>query len=771
MTKALGIDIIKIILIFVKIAEKEKQMCEYYVADERQRNYRQEGTVVMRVKKWTAILLAALLVLGQLPHTSFAAELIDEAPDASVSVETPYEPETALEEEAEAEAEASGEEQEVSAPETVVSEPAEQGRHTITGFPEDGPLRELTLNHSSRPPLSEVLSQMPTSIPVFLDGGSRATELPVSWFCAGDDYESSEAFYFQFSPKWDESRYKLAEGLEVVADAPYVAVSMRDVDLSPLSVETVEAEAFQYLVGPMGLNTAAACGVLANIYHESAFKPNNLQDSFEKKLGYTDETYTVAVDKSKYKNFVKDSAGYGLCQWTYWSLKQGLLNYVKNKKASIGNSKAQMEFLKQDLGTSRTKHLKAVANTKDGAYSAGKYFCQEYERPGRKDQPVVRAKRARDYYWPKYHGALVADSGSTAKLDKPVLVGAKNVVNGVTVTWKAVSGAAKYRVYRRVGAGKWSELADVSGTTYTDKTPRSGTAYDYTVGCLNAAGTLVSSYDSDGVGVVYYAAPEIKSVRNGKNGILVQWASMDGIDCYLIYRRESDGAWKKLSAVEQTRYTDTDAQVGKSYHYAVRSAGEDEKPLSWYHTSSLLKRLTIPEGQTAVNVSGGVKVSWKAVTGAGSYNVYRRAGSGAWKRLKTVKTTAYTDKAVKKKNGSTYAYTIRAVSGDSISDYDRDGAVICRLSAPAITSAKNSAAKKIAVRWKKNAKAQGYQVRYIAGSVKTTENVSGAGKVSHTLSGVSKGKTYKVYVRAWRKVGKTVCYSAWSGGKSVKVSK
>ena len=51
----------------------------------------------------------------------------------------------------------------------------------------------------------------------------------------------------------------------------------------------------------------------------------------------TDAEYTAAVDAGTYTNFVNDKAGYGLAQWTYWSLKQEMLNYFKSKKKSIGD--------------------------------------------------------------------------------------------------------------------------------------------------------------------------------------------------------------------------------------------------------------------------------------------------------------------------------------------------------------------------------------------------------------------------------------------------
>ena len=65
-----------------------------------------------------------------------------------------------------------------------------------------------------------------------------------------------------------------------------------------------------------GMSKCGASGLMGNIYAESGLIPTNLQNSFEKKLGYTDADYTSAVDSGSYDNFVRDSAGSGLCQWT-----------------------------------------------------------------------------------------------------------------------------------------------------------------------------------------------------------------------------------------------------------------------------------------------------------------------------------------------------------------------------------------------------------------------------------------------------------------------
>ena len=109
-----------------------------------------------------------------------------------------------------------------------------------------------------------------------------------------------------------------------------------------------EEKIWNFLISK-GLNKCGAAGLMGNLQAESGLRPNNLQNSYEKKLNMTDDAYTQAVDKGTYSNFVRDSAGYGLAQWTYWSRKQNLLDFAKSRKSSIGDLEMQLEFLYKEI--------------------------------------------------------------------------------------------------------------------------------------------------------------------------------------------------------------------------------------------------------------------------------------------------------------------------------------------------------------------------------------------------------------------------------------
>ena len=158
-----------------------------------------------------------------------------------------------------------------------------------------------------------------------------------------------------------------------------------------------------------GLNDYGIAGLMGNLYAESGFKPTNLQNTYEKKLGMTDIEYTKAVDNGTYTNFVNDSAGYGLAQWTYWSLKRDMLEYIQKKGKSIGDLNAQMEFLAYQL----VKDYKTVWNTLKDAKTvleASNAVLLKFERPADQSE---NAQQKRASYGQKYYDAYATKTVAT----------------------------------------------------------------------------------------------------------------------------------------------------------------------------------------------------------------------------------------------------------------------------------------------------------------------------------------------------------------------
>lgn len=159
-----------------------------------------------------------------------------------------------------------------------------------------------------------------------------------------------------------------------------------------------------------GFSPAGVAGLMGNIYAESGLNPTNLQNTYETRLGFTDAAYTAAVDSGSYSNFVHDSAGYGLAQWTYWSRKEALLSYAQKTGASIGDLLMQLDFMFQELkGYAAVFQVLRTART---VKEASDIVLTSYERPADQSN-AVKAKRAE--YGQAYYDAYANTTTSSEK--------------------------------------------------------------------------------------------------------------------------------------------------------------------------------------------------------------------------------------------------------------------------------------------------------------------------------------------------------------------
>lgn len=162
------------------------------------------------------------------------------------------------------------------------------------------------------------------------------------------------------------------------------------------------------------------------------------------------------------------------------------------------------------------------------------------------------------------------------------------------------------------------------------------------------------------------SAPKLKKASNVSGGVKVTWSKTAGADYYNVYRKTSKTDWKKIGKTSSTSYTDKTAKSGTKYSYTVRAVNNAGSS-SYNKTGVSVKYLA----KTKVTTKAAAKkmtVTWKKTAGADGYVIYRKAGNGDFKELKTIKkgtTVSFTDKSVKK--GTKYTYRIKAYSGKTFS--------------------------------------------------------------------------------------------------------
>ena len=348
-----------------------------------------------------------------------------------------------------------------------------------------------------------------------------------------------------------------------------------------------------------------------------------------------------------------------------------------------------------------------------------------------------------------YKDAKAAYTVKVNSLATPAVPKVTNGKDGAVVTWTAVKNAETYSVWRKTSSTGWKKLATVEGTTYTDKTAESNQTYYYTIRCMNAGKNICTSdYNRTGTKAYYLAPSNISSLTLTSNGIAVKWNKVAGAKSYRIYRKTT-GGYTRIGTVNSgntTSYTDTTAESGKTYTYAVKPYNGNA---SADYTGKQVTYLATPALSTLANAANGVSLKWNSISGAQKYYIYRKEGNGGYKKIAEVKdAVSYTDKSVT--SGKKYTYAVRALKGSSMSAYT--GKSINYL-AQANVSALNNKDNGIEVKWSKVSGAKGYYVYRKEGknSYKKIATITNANTTSYTDTSVknNNGKAYTYTVRAY----------------------
>ena len=429
------------------------------------------------------------------------------------------------------------------------------------------------------------------------------------------------------------------------------------IPLSANATSDNKTQIFSYLTKEMGLNSAAACGIMANIEKESNFKPTTI---------------------------IRDSNGLpsgGLCMWNGSRLSR-LKNYCSRNSLNYLSIKGQLSYLNYELKLSQYKHilnyLKKVPNNSKGAYDAAYYWCYYFEIPAnRGTRSVQRGNTAVKSYWPTYGNKKI----ETPKLE----FNSKNTIfdldSSLTLKWtSAGDNADSYKLYvakknKKTGKFDWdnAKVYTTKNLKQTIKTNSLGSGdYSAYVKAINSATNAYKSSNylkftikcitHENVGVVVkaptlltagqekltcQACKEVTTASIPKltketfstypmttpaatdretNSITLGWSEYEGVTGYYVYLRV-DNKWKQIGTVEgATEYTATDLDAGTTYKFAIRAFLKDGATIykSAYSASYVTATKTDFVKLTYIKSEEGAKTNleWTAEEKASGYVIY-----------------------------------------------------------------------------------------------------------------------------------------------------
>jgi len=237
----------------------------------------------------------------------------------------------------------------------------------------------------------------------------------------------------------------------------------------------------------------------------------------------------------------------------------------------------------------------------------------------------------------------------------------------VSLNWNLVPGAESYTIKRSTTpGGSFTTVGNTTSNSYEDCSLTSGQTYYYEVvpvlDGVEGLPTLVISITISSAP----AGPANLTATPGSTTITLNWSALASATSYTVQRSTiSGGPYTAIATVDApaVTYQDTGLTNGETYYYVVSAStpeGQTQNSNQAYATPSTPGPLNL----VAIAGTSDVSLTWTAYSGAASYNVKRSTSdNGPWDTIATPTTNSQVDGSVQ--NGTTYYYTVSAVSGGS----------------------------------------------------------------------------------------------------------
>lgn len=282
-----------------------------------------------------------------------------------------------------------------------------------------------------------------------------------------------------------------------------------------------------------------------------------------------------------------------------------------------------------------------------------------------------------------YASAAGGGGGGAALPAQPRNVAASDgtYYDRIRVTWEGVSGAKTYRVYFSTTGlvGSFVQIAEVPSTTTSYDDARASLAlcqeYWYAVSAWNEVGEGPLSVPDSG-----YRGGTLEAVKTEKikysitytsatqATVTLTWEAVKDADKfgvqYEMWRRVPGDYSRRIATVADTTWTDT-VEINRTYYYKIRATSSHScilpGPFSGEVEVVVACNPAPPALVTAAKSGTQVLVSWSAVSGAASYQVYRSTSKdGAYTFVAETNAISYTDSPPVPSTGTvTYYYKVK----------------------------------------------------------------------------------------------------------------
>ena len=364
---------------------------------------------------------------------------------------------------------------------------------------------------------------------------------------------------------------------------------------------------------------------------------------------------------------------------------------VKNVKATAGTNYVTMTWSKASNTTkyyvfsynTSTKKYTCLGNTTKLTYKISNLKANTTYRFAVQAARVVSGKT---YYGTVSAYVTVKTKGTSSPTIVDQVTGLKATAIGtdyITVSWNAVSGAQGYIVqWYNETTGDFDNWK-TTRTSYTVRNLKPNTVHTFSVqgyngyGCGNASDDLTVRTKSSSTVTKPAKVTNVKATAS-TTSVSLTWSAASGAQKYYVFTYNT--STKKYTCIGSTTscsYKASNLKSNTTYNFAVQAAKTVNGKtyygtVSNYVTVKTKSTVTKPAAVTGLKIttsgkSNYLKITWKAVSGASGYQVYRSTTgkSGSYSRLATLKSNQLSYANSGLSSSTPYYYAVRAYKNTS----------------------------------------------------------------------------------------------------------
>jgi hypothetical protein len=367
------------------------------------------------------------------------------------------------------------------------------------------------------------------------------------------------------------------------------------------------------------------------------------------------------------------------------------------------------------------------------------------------------------YVWIKAKNNVGASGFSPVASGKPIANAAAPTLSAsntqISATWVAIAGADQYDVFCGTGINPpQSATQTVTGTSVTISSLVNGTTYNMWVRGKNSTGTGAMSTAANAKPVGNMGTVTIAS---GNGQLTANWSAVAGADQYEVYYSTTSAMPGSPSqTISVTTVTISSLTNGTTYYMWVKP--KNANGAGTVNTSVSGTPMATPGSLTVSAGNQQITVSWAAVPGASSYEFYYGTTTTIPSTASFSNVTELSKTITGLTNGTTYNFWVKAVNanGTSAASPMASGKPIGNMGTVTLTTGGSG---ELVLSWSAVAGADQYEVYHNTNNSIPSSSSLTVSATTATISGLTNGTMYYVWVKGKNANGTNNASTAVSG--------